>query len=67
MEAKLIVMGEERGTIEIGDGSIIGQLLAGNMVGATLKLAEMQDEINEIGGPGTCRVNVSEEANDDNR
>ena len=47
--------------MEIGENSIIGRLLAGDLAGAIVKLQEMEAEINEIAGPGTCGVSVSPE------
>ena len=64
MEAELFVMGESRGTIKIGNDSLIAALLRWDMPDAAQKLRVMQDEINEIGGPGTCGASISEEPTD---
>ena len=59
MKANLYICGVPRGVVEIGENSIIAKLARRDLKELGIKLADMEDEINRIGGPVTCKVNLS--------
>lgn len=48
MKANLYIMGQYQGEIEIGENSIVGQALKGDMIGMFGSLADLQEAIDSI-------------------
>lgn len=48
MKVKLFICGQPRGIIEVGENSIVGQLLQCNWPAAQEHLVEMIEEINQV-------------------
>ena len=66
MKADVYFMGKRTGQVEVSENSILGRLASGDIAAALAGLRAMRDEINEIAGPGTCRIGMGiEEADDD--
>ena len=61
MKVNLYVLGQYQGVKEISNDSFLATISHVGVTPAVLqKLRDMEDEINAIGGPGTCTVTQRE-------